>query len=376
MISSQELFSLAESCKIEENRINFPSEKISHLNETIFELSKQHGNYIEQKVQVCRIIGNLCYDNDENRERICSAGIIPPLLSLFRTENNPDVLKMLWSAVFNLSMDNEIVQTEMLKNGMESYIERDMLKLGCLPLQVLGNMLESELGTQQFFDSVLPSALAHVLKSFNVGDSSGIDVMEAASIVIETIVERQHEVLLARSVIFDALLVYLSVDHRLESVDYFESKELILKQLTLITSNDELLNEFVTNDKLVKNLISFMTMTNSSYRETTINEFLTTGALCIGNLARSDENCDLLVSKYSVEKYLLHLVKMESLKVAHAALGALKNLSLCKSCRGLLGRSGAIETVVSLCSREQASALHMHMIGIIKNLVTDNGNLK
>ena len=119
-----------------------------------------------------------------------------------------------------------------------------------------------------------------------------------------------------------------------------------------------------------------MTMTNSSYRETTINEFLTTGALCIGNLARSDENCDLLVSKYSVEKYLLHLVKMESLKVAHAALGALKNLSLCKSCRGLLGRSGAIETVVSLCSREQASALHMHMIGIIKNLVTDNGNLK
>ena len=375
MISSQELFTIAESCKIEENRNNFPTEQISNLNETIQIVCGCDGQDVdEQKIQLSRIIGNLCYNNDANRDRICSAGIIPSFINLFNKETNPKVLNMLWSAVLNLSMENEVVQNELLKNRIDSYIERDLFTLGCLPLQVLGNMVESDLGIKEFFNSQLPNALANLLTSFPIGNEENIEVMEAASIVIETMVEHGYEVVLARSVIFDAMLKFVEIDHQIQQTEYFESKELILKQLTLITLNDELLMEFRNNDSLVKRFINYMHFTNAQYRETTVNDYQMTGALCIGNLARSDENCEYLMTKYQIAKHLLPLVKSESIKVSHAALGALKNFSLCKACRPILGELGTIETVVSVCAREQASALHLSIIGITKNLCNDYGN--
>ena len=376
MISSQELFTIAESCKIEETRNNFPTEQISNLNDMIIQLCTQSGQDAnEQKIQLARIIGNLCYNNDSNRDRICAAGIIPSFLNLFETETNADVLRILWSAALNLSMENEVVQNEMLKNGMDHYIERDMPIMGCLTLQVLGNMVESDLGIKEFFKSSLPQALSNLLTGFAIGDEEAVDVMEAASIVIETMVEHRHEVILARSVIFDAMLVFVETDHQILHDDYYECKELLLKQLTLITMNDELLIEFRNNDSLIKRFILYMNQSNSNIRETTLNDFHMSGALCVGNLARSDENCEYLMKNYNIGKHLLQLVPSHSVKVAHAALGALKNLSLCSTCKPVLGELGAIETVVSICAREQASALHLGIIGIIKNLCTDNGNL-
>jgi hypothetical protein len=75
------------------------------------------------------------------------------------------------------------------------------------------------------------------------------------------------------------------------------------------------------------------------------------GALCIGNLARSEQTCTTLVHSHGVLSALLNLLKNEtdrlrsaakdvtktreesksSIKVLHAIIGALKNLSLARN---------------------------------------------
>ena len=123
---------------------------------------------------------------------------------------------------------------------------------------------------------------------------------------------------------------------------------------------------------------------NSSSNKPEEEEIRMSGALCIGNLARSDETCLILVKDHGVGISLLSLLKLEvdwlrmqggvrdekssGVKVLHAVVGALKNLSLTVDNRPILGSQKAIERIVSLFEFEELRPAFYPCIGVLKNL--------
>jgi hypothetical protein len=138
---------------------------------------------------------------------------------------------------------------------------------------------------------------------------------------------------------------------------------------------------FQNNDFVIKKYLEFIKMEEIENIKL-LHEYQTTGALCIGNLARSDNICNNLLHKYETAQCLIALLKhneesdpLYSIKVLHSSLGALKNLSLAESCRSPMAELGLIGAVAKLVKLPHASVLHPLMIGIIKNLCTNNGFL-
>ena len=91
-----------------------------------------------------------------------------------------------------------------------------------------------------------------------------------------------------------------------------------------------------------------------------------------------------LAKVYHVEEALLEMVEIEYerlkaanydkgetkhvIKVIHAVLGALKNLSLATEVRSILGEKRVIECIIRLFEIEHIQPLFISIVGIIKNL--------
>lgn len=107
-----------------------------------------------------------------------------------------------------------------------------------------------------------------------------------------------------------------------------------------------------------------------------------TGALCIGNIARSDKTCSTLMKIHRVGPFLLALLEKEtaiiiagrneqtkhSIKVIHAVVGALKNISLGASNRKDLGEIGTLAKVTFLFRFSHLTPIHHSCLSILRNL--------
>ncbi|KAI9001873.1 hypothetical protein BC832DRAFT_122634 [Gaertneriomyces semiglobifer] len=94
-----------------------------------------------------------------------------------------------------------------------------------------------------------------------------------------------------------------------------------------------------------------------------------------------DITCNILVTQHGVAEALLSLLRLEvtrvqqgggelksTVKVLHAAVGALKNLSLAVANRQILGSMGVIPAVAELLELQGVKPVQQGGIGILKNL--------
>jgi hypothetical protein len=109
--------------------------------------------------------------------------------------------------------------------------------------------------------------------------------------------------------------------------------------ILLIISLDSNMSLLIEQSAFVNHLKKWMNLSDSRDEE----DIRMCAALCVGNLARSDDSCSKLILKYHIESFLIPLLQFEHdktvsmsaenrskklLKVIHATAGALKNLSL------------------------------------------------
>ena len=93
-----------------------------------------------------RIIGNLCYDNDKARDIVSDLDGLPVLITCLDKGMKP----IAWRCLLNVSMDNEIVQSSLTVLGLLKLIIEDFRNP--VAIQVLSNLLESDIGIQNFVD--------------------------------------------------------------------------------------------------------------------------------------------------------------------------------------------------------------------------------
>ncbi|TPX38360.1 hypothetical protein SmJEL517_g00347 [Synchytrium microbalum] len=233
-----------------------------------------------------------------------------------------------------------------------------------------------------------------------------LELLDVLTTVLETIGENDQ---IQRAIVDKDLLDILLdfVDHRppararasgndetlMKAVTtYTDIRRTVSRIVTLVTMNDANMVDMPKKAEIINRFKRWMTLVrqvsvddddDDEDQEDEDEEVRMSGALCLGNLARSDETCATLVKTHNVVPALVKLLRLETerlrmaqtgedtkmgLKVVHAVIGALKNLSLASADRTIMGDLGVINAVAGVFDLENIKPVQYGCVGIIKNL--------
>jgi len=433
------VFLIAESAKIEAARIIYTDSQIFAPLAVLLASDSDLA-----KIQVLRAFANLCFNNDANRDLLYEAeNAIAGIVECIESKN-PQVLKNCLGSLLNVSMDNEPIEIEIIeRGGLESLL--DIVNRGAieifsnendtdydqtfLALQLLSNIVECDRAAGNLLDHLdklndtgliclfklirlVHARLQQPALSDKQYDQS-LEFLDALVCFVETICEDEE---IQRAIVqdgfFDALLDF--VDHKLlrqastTSLDesssstsnvpsYREVRKLVSKITTVTTMNDENMKELSFSLPVLARLKRWMELGDGGREE---DEIRMAGALCIGNLARSDQTCEALVKIHNVVPALMKLFSLEMIRlnsakhditqieeeerkeakdelksivqVIHAVIGALKNLSLAPCVRDEIGSTGIIEFLAEFLVKDGVKLCQFGAIGVFKNLCQEN----
>ncbi|KNC97857.1 uncharacterized protein SPPG_06853 [Spizellomyces punctatus DAOM BR117] len=364
-------------------------------------------------VQSLRALANLCYDHDGNRERVLEVQDgIPEIVACL---NSPSKRVMITTcgALTNITMDNEPVQIEALNahvlspllKALQGNIDEPFEQgvkgaVSTAVIRVMSNLLETETGIQELLAADGLSLLLRLLKykhdkvlhhtSAGTRYESAVEVLDALTTVLESIGENDT---IQRAIVSQDLLDILLdfVDRRPEGVavaktgedlaTYTEIRKTVSRIVTLVTMNDANMVDLPKKREIIDRFKQWMTNGFAPLDTAEEDEIRMSGALCIGNLARSDETCVSLVQEHDVARALLNLLALEvsrvkqsgtelksTVKVLHAVMGSLKNLSLAAANRPIMGAMGVIPKVADLLEIPNIKPVQYGATGVLKNL--------
>ncbi|KAJ3068209.1 Rap1 GTPase-GDP dissociation stimulator 1 [Podochytrium sp. JEL0797] len=394
-------------------------------------------------INILRALGNMCYDNEDNRDALLLVdNAIPSIVECLTRVQDSSHLRLLTiacGALLNISMDNESVQLEVISHsGPHRLIhlmniatspdtQAQFGSLAATSIATLANLLEVEPGIKSFLAvdglasifRVLQKQHAVLTRADVQKDEyvAALEVLEPIAAALELLGE--NDTVQRNIVIQDLLNVLLDfVDHRptyvlpiSEDLDeddedevpkYTEIRKRISRIVTLVTMNDANMTEIPTHPLLMTRFKQWLTLGVSSPHPASLqeeDEIRMSAALCIGNLARSDDACNVLVGKHEVAPALLALLEMEvervkkgsagmaegdvkgvgevksCVKVIHAVVGAFKNLSIAVADRKTLGAIGVINPIAKLLDLDVLKPVHFQCIGVLKNLCAGSNEL-
>ncbi|KAJ3163055.1 hypothetical protein HDU86_002224 [Geranomyces michiganensis] len=365
-------------------------------------------------VQLLRALANLCYDHDANRELVLEtpAGISNLVKALQSSSIN--VVVTACGALTNISMDNEPVQVAILEQGglpllvklLQENIDRPLAQTVAISattpaIRVISNISECDRGIQELLAGKYIATLLNLLRykhevilqlSVNADRfAAALEVLDALTTVLEAIGENDE---VQRALVHENLLEILLdfVDHRpkIKELDlhdedvttYLEVRRAVSRTATLATMNDANMVEITQHGgTLIERFKQWMLYGTGGTDVTEEDEIRMSGALAIGNLARSDATCVELVQRHGVVPPLLAVLALEIarakepgvegkniIKVVHGAAGALKNLSLAAGNRAVLGSLEIIPQIADVLEVQSVKPVHYMCIGILKNL--------
>ncbi|KAH6578663.1 hypothetical protein BASA61_000128 [Batrachochytrium salamandrivorans] len=352
-------------------------------------------------IQTMRALANLCFDHEANRDIIgdlpgAAASLVLPLSS-----TNTLVLQTASGALVNISMDNEPVQVSMLGAKAISLLlallqKADVAICNDEPLEnafssairALSNLLEPESGVAQLLQQNGIVFVIHLVKKMHsvivksnvtaVEYDRAMNLLDGLAIVLETIGEKDN---VQREIVSKALLGIL--------LDFVEQKPTFKHAAEDDEASEDI--SYAHIRKTMARVVTTVTMNDDNMKELDEEDIRMSAALCIGNLARSDASCLKLVEHHRSGAALVTLIKLEidhlrsvggvrgeaksSIKVLHAAIGALKNMSLAVRVRPTLGSINTIECIVSLFDFEYLKPVQYSCVGVLKNLTAGTNDL-
>ncbi|KAJ3105663.1 Rap1 GTPase-GDP dissociation stimulator 1 [Phlyctochytrium bullatum] len=362
-------------------------------------------------IQTLRALANLCYENEMNRDYLNEVNDGIRAISTCLKSSNSTILRTVCGGLLNITMDNEPIQQQAISSGcLDGLIDviakgsRDPVYKPFIPAAVraLSNLIEIESGIQRLFETNGLAVLVLTLKAQHQtilrngcppeDYAFAMETIETIATSLETIGD--HDAVQREIVKVDALDTlldfvdepppqeYETYDDE-EIPDYHNVRKCISRFVTLVTMNDGNMVELSHNKKVVGRFKNWMTLGLKTRSDREEDEIRMSGALSIGNLARSDDTCALLMREHDIGKALLELLLMEKkrlqehgiredtkscIKVLHAVVGALKNLSISASERTALGELGIIPYVTELLELDGVRPIQFSCLGILKNL--------
>jgi hypothetical protein len=322
----------------------------------------------DTQLHTLRAIGNLCFDHDGNRELVLSSGGCPLLVdqltscSQLPAEREFDRLKgVACGCLLNTVNDNDKLCREVLSLGVLRPLSALLATPGeasstiSMGLRALYVLVSASGGDSKLVPaSPLSRALSHLL-----GQCASADQLQPLLETVEVAIKANEEVKVA-------MVEAGCVDHLCRIADpQLQLKAIDL--LILICANDDCLKLVAGHPSLVSTALDWLTEPSSLKRRAN-------ASLLLANMARTDEMCDLFISRGLVS-HLLSLAQTEepeelSGKVHVSALSTLRNLCLPATHKPVLVEKGVLKTALSCLRDSQWPHVHFKSLGIARLLAT------
>ncbi|CAO3669084.1 unnamed protein product [Umbelopsis ramanniana] len=349
----------------------------------ILKLANEEGK--EYVIQALRAFANLCFDEDDNRKLVAESGVIPTVVEGLSSKS-PALVRTTCGALMNLCIDSDVIQEQVCDcNGVQALMrllepaqmdhgEEAMVNTAAKLLSIIQ---ENEKAIAQIVAEDGVSKLIDLVRySWTVDKLEDLDLLEYLSEILQHVLAENEsaQVSAGKSLSFITLLDFIEQAEIADDADEEEQKQFdqickcFVKAIVDVSLADDNLNHLYENSSVLNRYLKWIEDAND---ESVTSDMQTCAALSLGNLARTDEHCVDLVQKYHVEIPLLRLLKKTTdLRVQHAVVSILKNLSLPRQNKQDIGAVGAIQAVAPYldASKDMLKPVQFAVIGILKLL--------
>ncbi|XP_053392610.1 rap1 GTPase-GDP dissociation stimulator 1-like isoform X2 [Mercenaria mercenaria] len=318
----------------------------------------------------------MCFDNDIGRRIVDDNDGICILLRLLRsllsnTKCEADRLRTIACGfLLNLTNSNETLQKKTVEGDaldvIAKYLQQYQTEDGLcnMVLVTIASLTDSELCKEKLLSSNLCQALVDFL-----GTPSGEEQYETVLDILIALSEWDEvKDLLAHTDLCKHLIkmAQINLDENAEYSEESQQKVKMASDLLILLLTGEKSMEILFDDGKGEIFSESLKWLESNKEHLQLS-----GALAVGNFARSDEHCRFLVEQ-GVIKRLLHLLKPvygeQKCTLEHASLSALRNLAIPATNKASLINEGVLDAVLVLVDSEMLAVI-FKMLGVLRMLV-------
>ncbi|KAJ2886391.1 hypothetical protein H4R27_000682 [Coemansia aciculifera] len=360
-------------------------------------------------IQTLRCMGNLSADNNDGRAQLLEYGgvtSIAVVLSLDEAQSEPLLTRAAFGAALNVALDHtECTKALIAAGALHPHLQvlgtgtpSDVWPIVCMSLD---SLCESDDARAQFEGH--SDYAASVLRTLGVlsrqagGDQLARGAMRTLVWVLCETAEKSGEVrrqLCSPSAVLsllDLLEFYLSFpeakedDGETPDEDALPAPALpnrpipqsaanryadaVTQAVVGVSGEDSALAALFPSQPLMNRLVSILT--SSGAGSLRADGMAAAAALCLGNLARTDDHCTRLVAEHAaVVRTLIHewlIQRSVNVRTRHAASGLLKNLCLPQANRAPLAGMGLVAAAAGGV-KSAVVPIQANCIGILRHL--------
>ncbi|XP_077863593.1 rap1 GTPase-GDP dissociation stimulator 1-B-like [Saccoglossus kowalevskii] len=339
----------------------------------------------EVVLQTSRALGNICFDNDEARALIDQSGGLEKLMDLMKnrclstSDNaNQKLRVVVCGHLLNLTNSNESIHSKIFSLGAISALQEFLSKFSndvslCeMVLLCLDSLLETESGRMELSSSGIIEILVQLLQQHD-DEEIHETILEIISVLAENDLVK---VKFSKYHLAEILAGFMN-SHRgyqanfshksRRSSEAFSLEKAATDIIVLLLTEDESMNLIFNNGngQVLKEVMIWL--------QSPSNQRKISGALVIGNFARSDEHCIKLV-ECGVLKPLQDVLQTPTgstetdMKLQHAVLSAFRNLAIPAVNKAIMLKCGVLDTVLSLI-RTDMTPVQFKLLATIRMLV-------
>ncbi|KAK7873277.1 hypothetical protein R5R35_011343 [Gryllus longicercus] len=357
--SAKVISELAKTCSGREMCVH------SKLLTLLMKLLRSRNDNISLLIQVCRALGNICYENDIGRQLILDADCLPLLLHLLEksltisSEEGRNLRSVSAGFLLNLLSGNDEAQEKAVDLGVVSLLCKILEIDGSassgeeacthvlLILGLLADPVCRRCPARDLADALLDEHLYKVAVQV-LGASQSPDVSEMCLELLHSQAENEQvKVYLANAGLCE-LLIKLLEKHK-PQVEDDEARNLMKMAcdlIALVLTGDESMNILYSegHGEVFHAMVSWLGSDDEDLQ--------ITGVLAMGNFARTDKHCIQMVEA-GVSKKLLALVEKNNspdgdIRLQHALLSAIRNLVIPGQNKSIVLKDGLVKAVTPM----------------------------
>ncbi|GIY16755.1 rap1 GTPase-GDP dissociation stimulator 1-A [Caerostris darwini] len=319
-------------------------------------LSNNDSNVV---LQVCRALGNICYENDTARSLIKEHNGVYRLVQLLRNllekEDLPENMRTIASGcLLNLTDTYEEIQDQAIDAGILDVLLQYLLKFSsdedvvthCL--LVLSCLADSQKGRGKILEKSVLSSLLNLFEK-PLKD----DIMDSFLELFGNLCENDSAKLsLAKMGLCEKLveIVQKHLNSGSAVTGSFNICKTIPDLIILILTGDASMEHLWNNGQGV------VYKATLSWLKSNDENLLTAGALATGNFARRDSHCIQMLADGVVEQLKTILIKHSGkdgdIRMQHAVLAALRNLAIPAQNKAAMVKLGIVTNLIDMMNVE------------------------
>ncbi|KAF9174707.1 hypothetical protein BGX20_010175 [Mortierella sp. AD010] len=325
---------------------------------------------------------------EANRQKVLQENGFEVIVEVLKHTTHGDAIKTACGALLNTTMSYEPAQSKVVELGgieqllkvLKSDITENEMSI-TIAARVIANLSEIDSGSQSVIKFDGHKIVVHLLSQTTSKEVEDyMDLIDYLTDILSAVISKESaQIAIQQNGLLPPLLDILehagtsdegkTEEEKKEDDKKFGEIKASLVEVVVSTTLADANMVPVFNDKEIMD--RFLAWLQLSDRE----DLQTCAALCIGNVARSDQHCVKLVHEYHAVEPLIHVVrKATDLKASHAATGVLRNLALPEKNREILGDAGVIQACSPLLKKDNALPLQANIVGILKRLSLSSSN--